>query len=48
MSIDNALASVAVKDIDKAAAWYAEFLGSSGSRPMPEVVEWMFSRGGGL
>lgn len=48
MSIDNALASVAVKDIDKAAAWYAEFLGSSGSRPMPEVVEWMFPRGGGL
>lgn len=48
MSIDNALASVAVKDIDKSAAWYAEFLGSRGQRPMPEVEEWMFARGGGL
>ncbi|QBE62113.1 VOC family protein [Pseudoduganella lutea] len=48
MSIDNALASVAVKDIDKAAAWYTELLGSSGHRPMPEVEEWMFPRGGGL
>ena len=48
MTIDNALASVAVKDIDQAAAWYAEFLGSKGNRPMPEVEEWMFPRGGGL
>jgi predicted enzyme related to lactoylglutathione lyase len=48
MTIDNALASVAVKDLDKAAAWYAELLGSRGHRPMPEVEEWMFPRGGGL
>ena len=48
MTIDNALASVAVKDLDKAAAWYAELLGSKGHRPMPEVEEWMFPRGGGL
>ena len=48
MSIDNALASVAVKDLDKAAAWYAELLGSRGKRPMPEVEEWTFPRGGGL
>lgn len=48
MSIDNALASVAVKDLDKAAAWYAELLGSRGQRPMPEVEEWTFPRGGGL
>lgn len=48
MSIDNALASVAVKDLDKAAAWYAELLGSKGKRPMPKVEEWTFPRGGGL
>jgi len=48
MTIDNALASMAVKDLDKSAAWYAELLGSTGRRPMPEVAEWMFPRGGGL
>ncbi len=48
MTIENALASVAVKDVDKSAAWYAELLGSRGRRPMPEVEEWMFPRGGGL
>jgi predicted enzyme related to lactoylglutathione lyase len=48
MTIDNALASVAVKDIDKSTTWYAELLGSKGHRPMPEVEEWMFQRGGGL
>jgi len=35
MSIDNALASMAVKDLDKSAAWYAELLGFEGNRPMP-------------
>ena len=48
MSIDNALASVAVKDIEAAATWYAALLGRAGSRPMSEVVEWTFPRGGGL
>lgn len=48
MSIDNALASVAVKDLDTASAWYATLLGSEGKRPMPEVAEWTFPRGGGL
>jgi len=48
MSIDNALASVAVKDLDKSAAWYAALLGARGHRPMPEVEEWTFPRGGGL
>jgi predicted enzyme related to lactoylglutathione lyase len=48
MSIDNALANVAVKDLDKAAAWYAKLLGSEGHRPMAEVAESMFPRGGGL
>lgn len=48
MSIDNALASVAVKDLDRAAAWYSTLLGIEGKRPMPEVAEWTFPRGGGL
>ena len=48
MSIDNALASVAVKDLDKAVSWYAQLLGSAGNRPMPEVAEWTFPRGGAL
>lgn len=48
MSIDNALASVAVRDLDAAAAWYARLLGTEGRRPMPEVAEWTFPRGGGL
>lgn len=48
MAIDNALASVAVKDIDAAAAWYGRILGREGSRPMPSLAEWTFERGGGL
>lgn len=48
MPIDNALAGVAVKDLDKAAAWYAALLGSEGKRPMPELADCMFPRGGGL
>lgn len=48
MSISNALASVAVKDLDAAVAWYAAVIGQPGRRPMPEVAEWTFPRGGGL
>ncbi|KQP15178.1 VOC family protein [Pseudorhodoferax sp. Leaf267] len=48
MAIENAWASVAVKDLDKSAAWYAKLLGARGNRPMPEVEEWTFPRGGGL
>lgn len=48
MSIDNALASVAVRDLDRAARWYEQLLGRPGSRPMPEVAEWRFERGGAL
>lgn len=48
MNIENALASVAVKDLNQSAAWYAKLLGSDGKRPMPEVAEWSFPRGGGL
>ncbi len=49
MSIDNVLASVAVKDLSAAAAWYEElFQRPADSRPMPELAEWKFERGGWL
>jgi predicted enzyme related to lactoylglutathione lyase len=48
MSVQNALASLAVKDVKAASAWYEKLLGTSPSRPMPEVAEWQFPRGGGL
>ena len=49
MSIDNAIASVAVKDLKSATAWYQALLGRPpDSTPMPEVAEWKFPRGGWL
>lgn len=48
MIIKNALASLAVKDVDAAAPWYEQVLGKPASKPMPEVAEWTFERGGGL
>jgi predicted enzyme related to lactoylglutathione lyase len=49
MSIDNALASVAVKNLASAVVWYERLLGRpADSRPMPEVAEWKFTRGGWL
>lgn len=48
MSIKNALASLAVRDLDAAVAWYERLLGTPSSRPMPEVAEWSFERGGWL
>ncbi len=49
MSIENVLASVAVKDLKKAVAWYAKlFERPADSTPMPEVAEWKFERGGWL
>jgi len=49
MSIDNAIASVAVRDLKSAVPWYAALLGrAADSTPMPEVAEWQFSRGGWL
>jgi hypothetical protein len=47
MTIANALASVAVRDVETAAAWYEKLLGP-GNQPMPEVIEWQLERGGGL
>jgi predicted enzyme related to lactoylglutathione lyase len=49
MSIDNALASVAVANLQRAVAWYEQVLGRPpDTRPMPEVAEWKFKRGGWL
>jgi predicted enzyme related to lactoylglutathione lyase len=49
MSIDNALASVAVKDLTKASRWYEQLLGRpADSTPMPNLAEWKFKRGGWL
>ena len=48
MPIDNALASIAVKNLEIAEPWYRALLGQAGSRPMPEVVEWKLPGGGGL
>ena len=49
MTIDNALASVAVKDLKAAVAWYERlFRRPADLCPMPEVAEWKFERGGWL
>jgi predicted enzyme related to lactoylglutathione lyase len=47
MTITNALASLAVRDLSAASAWYEKLLGP-GSKPMPEVLEWQLQDGGGL
>ncbi len=48
MSITNALASLAVRDLDTSAEWYEKILGRPPERPMPEVAEWQLEQGGGL
>jgi hypothetical protein len=49
MKIENAIASVAVKDIKTATVWYEKlFRRPADSTPMPEVAEWKFERGGWL
>ena len=49
MTIKNALASVAVKNLDVSMQWYEKLLGRpADSIPMPEVAEWKFERGGWL
>jgi catechol 2,3-dioxygenase-like lactoylglutathione lyase family enzyme len=47
MIVDNALASLAVRDLAASSEWYERLLGP-GSRPMQELLEWQFERGGGL
>jgi hypothetical protein len=49
MTISNAFASVAVKDIKVAAQWYAKLIGRpADGLPMPDLVEWKFPSGGWL
>ena len=49
MAIENAIASVPVRKLADAVAWYEKVLGRpADSTPMPEVAEWKFSRGGWL
>ena len=48
MAIDNALASVAVKDLEARRGVVPKLIGKAGSKPMPEVIEWKFPSGGGL
>ena len=49
MPILNAIASLAVRDLSAASAWYASLLDrQADGRPMPEVAEWRFERGGWL
>ena len=48
MSIINAIASVAVRDLNAAIKWYEALLGKAPTKPMPEVAEWNFERGGWL
>ena len=47
MTINNALASLAVTDLDRSSEWYERLLGP-GQRPMEGLVEWQFDDGGGL
>ena len=47
--IRNALASVAVSDVSKAAQWYEKLFGRpADSTPMKELAEWRFEGGGWL
>jgi catechol 2,3-dioxygenase-like lactoylglutathione lyase family enzyme len=49
MSINNALASVAVKDLQTTVSWYEKLLGRpASSRLVPDVAEWKFLGGGWL
>jgi predicted enzyme related to lactoylglutathione lyase len=47
--IRNAIASLAVDDVSKAAKWYERLFGRpADSAPMKELVEWKFEGGGWL
>ena len=49
MTIKNALASVAVKDLDAAVQWYEKVLARpADSTSMPGLAEWKFPGGGCL
>ena len=47
MSIQNSLAGIAVRDLAAATRWYEKLLSRPpDQKPMPEVAEWAFPRGG--
>ncbi len=47
MSINNALAGIAVRDLRTAIPWYEKLFGrKADSHPMDQVAEWKFPRGG--
>jgi len=48
MPIINAIASVAVRDLNTAIKWYEALFRKAPTMPMPEVAEWSFERGGWL
>ncbi len=49
MSICNAIASVAVNHLEDAVVWYTRLLDRApDNRPMGELAEWRFERGGWL
>jgi predicted enzyme related to lactoylglutathione lyase len=49
MPISNALASVAVRNLQSTIQWYEKLFGRpADSRPMSEVAEWKFEGGGWL
>lgn len=49
MKINNALASVPVKDLAGARVWYEKLFGrKADSAPMPTLAEWRFEGGGAL
>lgn len=49
MPIVNVLASVPVRDIRAAIAWYGRMLGRGpDAQPMPQLAEWQFENGGWL
>ena len=49
MTINNALASVAVKEIKTTVQWYEKVLGRpADSTQMPGLAEWKFAGGGWL
>jgi len=48
MSINNVVASVAIKDVKAASKGYVRLLGIAGSAPMPDLAEWQFPHAGWL
>jgi predicted enzyme related to lactoylglutathione lyase len=48
MQINNAIASLPVKDLNAARQWYEKLIGRASTSPMPTLCEWTFPNGGGL